>query len=94
MKQMETDEELIKLCLKDKNNFKLLYDKYADIIYNFALYLTGSSIIAEELTQDAFVKFHFAINRFNPQKGKIISYIFKIVQNSFKNIQKRNKKNL
>lgn len=83
------EEELINSCKKDGSYYKNLYNRYSEKIYNFAIWLTGDNHTAEELTQDAFVKFYFSLNKFNPKKGRIISYIFKIVQNSYKNLKRK-----
>lgn len=45
--------DLMKL---DKANFKMLYDAYHQRIYSFALFLTHSQLLAEEVTQEIFIK--------------------------------------
>ncbi len=38
----------------DKETFLELYDRYADRVYQIALYYTGSEAVAEDITQEVF----------------------------------------
>lgn len=91
MEKEKSDAEIIELCKSDKSNFKQIYNKYSDIIYNFCLLLTKNENDAEEITQETFIKLYLAIKKFNPKKGKLKSYIFKIAQNAYINFRKKRK---
>lgn len=51
------DSLIIKRCLnKDEQAWKKLIDKYGNLVFNICLQFTGKSEVAEELTQDIFIK--------------------------------------
>jgi RNA polymerase sigma-70 factor (ECF subfamily) len=53
------DVELIHRVLGgDDNAFPLLVEKYQEPIYELTLHKTGNPDIAEEITQDTFLKVH------------------------------------
>lgn len=55
----QEDHILIKKCLNnDEEAWKKLIDKYGNLIFNICLQFTGKSEIAEELTQDIFIKIY------------------------------------
>ena len=58
------DVELIRRILGgDDNAFPLLVKKYQESVYELALRKTGKSDIAEEITQDTFLKVHQKLDR-------------------------------
>jgi len=51
------DISILKRCLnKDEAAWKKLIDKYGNLVFNICLQFTGKNEIAEELTQDIFIK--------------------------------------
>jgi RNA polymerase sigma-70 factor (family 1) len=47
---------LVKAAEGNEDAFRLLFDKYHQKIYSFAFHLTRSRFLAEEITQDVFLK--------------------------------------
>lgn len=47
---------LAKVATGDESAFRILFDTYANKIYSFALRLTRSQFLAEEVTQDVFLQ--------------------------------------
>jgi RNA polymerase sigma-70 factor (family 1) len=59
MAQSKDDPEkelLNRLSVGDENAFRIIFDQYRDQIYVFSKYLTRSEFLAEEITQEVFVK--------------------------------------
>jgi RNA polymerase sigma-70 factor (ECF subfamily) len=72
---LQTDAELLSL-LKAGRSFALrvLYDRYASLVYSLALKILENSHEAEDLTQEIFLIL-LQRNTYNPQRGSLSSFI-------------------
>lgn len=70
-------------CLKRKepNCLSLLYDNYGGALYGTVLSIVKSERLAEEVLQDAFMKIWNNINTYNPEKGKLFTWMRRITHN-------------
>jgi len=70
-------------CLKRKepNCLSLLYDNYGGALYGTVLAIVKSERMAEEVLQDAFMKIWDNINSYDPQKGKLFTWMRRITHN-------------
>lgn len=61
-----TDEELVKLIVKSKNSacYGVLYDRYADKVYNKCMSFIPQKEEAQDLTHDLFIKLYFKLSTF------------------------------
>jgi RNA polymerase sigma-70 factor (ECF subfamily) len=77
-----TDEQLLGQALAgDEEAFTALYRRRQGPIFRFALHMSGSTQIAEEVTQDVFM---FLLQRgggFNPERGALAAYLFGVARN-------------
>ena len=77
-----TDEQLLAQALAgDEGAFTVLYRRRQGPIFRFALHMSGSSQVAEEVTQDVFV---FLLQRgsdFDPSRGALGAYLFGVARN-------------
>jgi len=77
-----TDEQLLTKALAgDEDAFTALYRRRQGPVYRFALHMSGSSQIAEEVTQDVFM---FLIQRgrdFDASRGAVGAYLFGVARN-------------
>ena len=77
-----TDEQLLELALNGKEDaFTALYRRRQGPVYRFALHMSGSPQVAEEVTQDVFL---FLLQRgrdFDPQRGALGAYLFGVARN-------------
>jgi RNA polymerase sigma-70 factor, ECF subfamily len=77
-----TDEQLLQQALAgDEEAFTALYRRRQGPIYRFALHMSGSTQIAEEVTQDVFM---FLLQRghdFDPERGALAAYLFGVARN-------------
>jgi RNA polymerase sigma-70 factor (family 1) len=84
----ENKIHLNRLAESDQNAFSVLFNKYCQRVHHFALKLTHSEVIAEEVVQDVFMKIWMnrrslgAIECFE-------AYLFTICRNHTFNILKR-----
>lgn len=77
-----TDEQLLAGALAgDEEAFTALYRRRQGPIFRFALHMSGSTQIAEEVTQDVFI---FLLQRghdYDPQRGALGAYLFGVARN-------------
>jgi RNA polymerase sigma-70 factor, ECF subfamily len=77
-----SDDELLRLMRAgDERAFLLLYQGRGGAIYRFALRMTGSEAIAEDVTQDVFMSLINDMARFDAARGSLTSYLFGIARN-------------
>jgi RNA polymerase sigma-70 factor, ECF subfamily len=77
-----TDEQLLSQALAgDEAAFTALYRRRQGPVYRFALHMSGSTQIAEEVTQDVFI---FLLQRgadFDASRGALGAYLFGVARN-------------
>jgi RNA polymerase sigma-70 factor, ECF subfamily len=78
-----SDEELLRMMLKgDIVAFEELYDRKHESIYRFAMRMSGSETIAEDVTQEVFMSFIRDANQFDCSRGSSLSsYLFGMARN-------------
>lgn len=79
------DNKLIKMCQNgDKDAFHNLINKYHSIVYKFLIKLTEDTNLAEDLTQETFLKVIRNIDKFDLYgKAKFSTYLMTIARNCF-----------
>ena len=77
-----TDEQLLRMALDgNEDAFTALYRRRQGPVYRFALHMSGSPQVAEEVTQDVFL---FLLQRgrsFDPERGVVGAYLFGVARN-------------
>ncbi len=77
-----TDEQLLKLALDgNEDAFTALYRRRQASVYRFALHMSGSPQVAEEVVQDVFI---FLLQRgrdFDPERAALGAYLFGVARN-------------
>src|ERR1700683_1936699 len=77
----ETDENLlIRLRRGDEAAFLALYRKRQAALYRFALQMSGSAAVAEDITQEVFLALLRGECGFNPERGSLSGYLFGIAR--------------
>ncbi|MES2456463.1 MAG: sigma-70 family RNA polymerase sigma factor [Bacteroidota bacterium] len=82
------NELLQRLRDDDQQAFEVLYKHYVDSIYRKLLYLVKSADLAEELTQDVFVKIWEKRRTIDPEKP-LRAFIYSIAQNLARDMYRR-----
>ena len=62
-------------------NFNKIYSDYHKLVFIFTK-TKVSNEVAEELTQDIFMKIHKNLHRYDPSKAKLVTWIMSIAKNS------------
>lgn len=87
----QTDERLLEQALNgDEEAFTALYRRRQAPVYRFALHMSGSAQIAEEVTQDVFM---FLLQRgrgFDPERGVLAAYLYGVARNFVRRAMERN----
>lgn len=80
--ESKKDNELvINFLAGNKKSFELLLKKDFKPVFNFLLQITKDKAIAEDLTQETFIKVWKNIRRFDPEK-KFKTWLFTIAKNT------------
>lgn len=73
------DHQLILRVAKgDEHAFLTLYDRYAPRVYALTLRVLSDTMLAEEATQDTFLKLWSRARQFNPLKGALVPWLLTI----------------
>lgn len=74
------DDELLRLVREgDRDALVTLYHRYQDMVYGFALHMTGTEAIAEDVTQDTFLALTRGVH-YNAGDAKFSTYLYGIVR--------------
>jgi RNA polymerase sigma-70 factor, ECF subfamily len=77
-----SDSELLRLMLAgDEEALALLYRRRQAGIYRFALQMSGSKSIAEDVTQEVFLFLMREGQVFDPAKGSLSAFLFGVARN-------------
>ena len=85
-----TDENYIEKILKgDSNTFAFLIDKYKDMVFTLAIKMVKNREVAEEVSQDAFLKAYKYLPKFKGD-SKFSTWLYKIAYNTSLDAIKKN----
>ncbi len=73
-----SDEEVVEAARADARHFELLYDRYADRLYRYALSRTGSTTEADDIVSETVLAALEKLGQFDPQRGAFRSWLFTI----------------
>jgi RNA polymerase sigma-70 factor, ECF subfamily len=87
-----SDETLLRHAARgDEEAFVTLYRRRHASIYRFAFHMSGSAVIAEEVTQEVFVAVIRDGKRFEESRGAAASYLFGVARNHVRKILERDR---
>lgn len=76
------DESLIRLIAKSQDDaLGELYDRYNRLVYGMAFNAVGDQALAEEITQDVFMRIWNKADTYQAEQGKVINWIAGIARN-------------
>ena len=80
--QTPTDAELLRHMLAgDEDAFVTLYRRRQGAVYRFALQMSGSEAVAEDVTQEVFMVLMRDGRNFDPARGSLAAYLYGIARN-------------
>src|SRR5678815_3075947 len=82
LKMTPSDVDLLRLMTAgDENAFGELYRRRQGGVYRFALQMSGSPAVAEDVTQEVFIVLMRTAERFDPERGLVAAYLYGIARN-------------
>lgn len=77
-----SDGDLIARIVKaEESALSVLYDRYQRLVYSLAFQSIGEKNLAEEITQDVFIRIWEKASSYRPEQGKVITWIVSITRN-------------
>jgi len=78
----ETDAQLLRRMLAgDEEAFVALYRRRQGGVYRFALQMSGSPAVAEDVTQEVFMVLMRDGSNFDPSRGSLAAYLYGVTRN-------------
>ncbi|WP_025764789.1 RNA polymerase sigma factor [Dyadobacter tibetensis] len=78
-----TEEELVvRLKANDRTAFEFLYDHYSGALFNIICKTVRDEERAGDVLQESFLKIWKSIATYNPEKGRLFTWIMNIARNS------------
>ena len=89
-----TDAELVhRVSLGDTAALEALYNRYARVVYSFAMRIVSDPMLAEEILQEVFVRTWRQADRFQRSRGNFGSWLLSITHNlAIDEIRKRQRR--
>ncbi len=73
--------ELIRRVVKsDQGAFLVLYDRHASRVYALTMRILADPMMAEEATQDTFLKVWSRARQYNPERGEFVTWLLTIAR--------------
>jgi RNA polymerase sigma-70 factor (ECF subfamily) len=77
-----TEKDLLERMLHgDEDAFTALYRRRQPAVYRFALHMTGSVTIAEDVTQETFLTLLRVAKRYDAARGSVAAFLYGIARN-------------
>ncbi len=78
---LRDDELMDRLGSRDLGAFEALYDRYGDLVYSVSLRVVGDTYVAEDVTQDVFMRVWRRPDLFDVQRGKFVTWLLSVARN-------------
>lgn len=86
----QSDEELYRLMRKgNQDAFARLYERREPALYRFALHMSGSPAVAEEVSHEVFVQLMGPAARFDEARGSLESFLYGIARNLIRVVRRQ-----
>jgi RNA polymerase sigma-70 factor (ECF subfamily) len=77
-----SDPELLRLMIAgDEDAFTALYRRRQGGVYRFALQMSGSQTVAEDVTQEVFIVLIREAERYDQSRGSVAAYLYGVARN-------------
>ena len=70
-----------RLGSRDLGAFETLYDRYGDLVYSVALRVVADTYVAEDVTQDVFLRIWRRPEQFDLNRGKFVTWLLSVTRN-------------
>jgi len=76
---------------KDRNAFKILFEYFAPRLKSYLLNFKITNQKAEDLTQEVMITLWQKTDKFNPEKAKLSTWLFRIARNKYIDLVRKQK---
>ena len=92
MAEPTVDRQVIKACQHgDREAFRLLFEAYKDRVFSIAVYSLGDRAVADDVTQQIFLKLFTAIKQFRGD-SEFTTWLYRMVVNACHDERRRTKR--
>jgi RNA polymerase sigma factor, sigma-70 family len=92
MPEPTVDGQLIRACQDgDREAFRLLFETYKDRVFSIAVYSLGDRAVADDVTQQIFLKLFTAIRQFRGD-SEFTTWLYRMVVNACHDERRRTKR--
>ncbi len=86
----QSDEELYRLMRRgNQRAFATLYERREPALYRYALHMSGSQSVAEEVAHEVFVRLIGPHLHFDESRGSLEAYLFGVARNLIRAIRRQ-----
>lgn len=79
--RVHDDELLGRTARGDADAFAALYRRRHPEVFRFAIHMTGSAVLAEDITQDVFLTVMREADRYEPGRSSVVAWLCGIARN-------------
>lgn len=77
-----SDESLmLAITSRDQDAFAVIYDRYVDLVYSTSLRVLAETQVAEDVTQDVFVRLWNRPETFVAERGRFLAWLMSVARN-------------
>jgi RNA polymerase sigma-70 factor (ECF subfamily) len=76
--QFDDFDAMTRIAAQDQQALRALYQHYGKAVYSLAYYILQNAVLAEEVTQDTFLKVWQKKNEWDPAKGNLKNWLLAI----------------
>jgi RNA polymerase sigma-70 factor, ECF subfamily len=92
MAERIVDGQVIKACQRgDRGAFRMLFEAYKDRVFSIAVYSIGDRSLADDVTQQIFLKLFTAIGQFRGE-SEFTTWLYRLVVNTCLDERRRRKR--
>lgn len=81
LRQLPDDELVQRMREGQVEALEVLYDRYARVVFSFAVRIVGDGLLAEEVLQEAFMRSWQQAGRFENARGSFPNWLLSITRN-------------
>jgi RNA polymerase sigma-70 factor (ECF subfamily) len=78
---LRDDELMDRLAGRDLAAFEALYDRYGDLVYSVSIRVVGDAHVAQDVTQDVFLRVWRKPDYFDQGRGKFVTWLLSVARN-------------
>jgi RNA polymerase sigma-70 factor, ECF subfamily len=82
----------VRSCMTDPEEFTSIYRQNSSGIFRFAVHMSGSRTVAEEVTQETFLMLINSPAAFDPNRGSVTAFLYGVARNLVKRHLERDRR--